>query len=131
MEREKEVGMAGNSGRGAGMAGLTLCPPVTLCLTSTAAANEQEPSVIEAGPGRTGRPLRVRQPGQSQWQLHVESGAEQCGTLESRVRMDWFGRSTCRRWRDRGFCGCECYICRLQHRIGEDPQRAVVGDQVE
>jgi hypothetical protein len=57
MEREKEVGAAGNSGRATGMAGLNLYPLVTRHLTSVAAANGPEPSWIEADP--TGRDASI------------------------------------------------------------------------
>jgi hypothetical protein len=59
MEREKEVAMAGNSGRDAATAGLTVYPLVTQCLTSTAAANGQEPSLIEADPAGRDAPISV------------------------------------------------------------------------
>jgi hypothetical protein len=58
MEREKEAGTAGNSDRGAGMAERNLYPLVTRCLTSTAAANEQEPW-IEAEPVWQDAPISV------------------------------------------------------------------------
>jgi hypothetical protein len=50
MEREKEVGMA---------AVRNLYPPLTLCLTPTAAANGQEPAWIEAEPAERDASISV------------------------------------------------------------------------
>ena len=67
MERDKEVGVAGNSGRGAGMAARSLYPLMTLCVTPTAAANGQEPSWAEVDP--TGRDVPI-----SVWWDHLPGG---------------------------------------------------------
>jgi hypothetical protein len=48
MECEKEVGTVGNSGHGAAMAGRTLYPLPPLRLVPAPAANEREPSWIDA-----------------------------------------------------------------------------------
>jgi hypothetical protein len=47
MERKREVGTAGNSGHGIGVAGRTLNPLPPLRLISTPAVNEREPSWID------------------------------------------------------------------------------------
>jgi hypothetical protein len=49
--------------------------------------------------------------------LQLESGGKQCGFLESRAQSRRFVRSTCRLWRERGFCGCKRHIWRLQHHV--------------
>jgi hypothetical protein len=59
MKREKEVQLAGTSGRGSGMAGRALHPLVTLSLISTSAANEQRPSWTEASPAAREAPISV------------------------------------------------------------------------
>jgi hypothetical protein len=59
MEREREVGMVGHSGHGAGVAGRTLYPLSPLRLISTPAASEREPFWIDADLAGRDAPISV------------------------------------------------------------------------
>jgi hypothetical protein len=59
MEREREVGTAGHSGHGAGVAGRTLYPLPPLRLISTPAENDREPFWIDADLGERDAPISV------------------------------------------------------------------------
>jgi hypothetical protein len=59
MERENEVGAAGNPVHGPGVPGRTLYPLKLLRLTSASAANEQEPSWIDVDLAGSDAPISV------------------------------------------------------------------------
>ena len=67
MKSENEVGTAGNSRRGAGMAVRILHPMVMRYRPSTAAANRQVPSRIEADAAGRDTPISV-------WWDHLPGG---------------------------------------------------------
>lgn len=67
MGPEKEGGTAGNSGPGAASAVRSLYPAMTLCMPSTAAANEEEPPWIEVD-------LSTRDASISVWWDHPPAG---------------------------------------------------------